>query len=78
MPLLEQRLEDSNAQLCFLMDFVTLTPQNMELNAQTVQWLKRMPSIFEEHQQIITEKTEQYQNGLKVCVSIPTINLLIL
>ncbi|XP_034417782.1 dynein heavy chain 7, axonemal [Cyclopterus lumpus] len=67
MPLLEQRLADSTTQLCFLMDFVTLSPLDMELNARSFQWLERMPSIFKEHQQIITEKTEQYQGGLKLC-----------
>ncbi|XP_078119357.1 dynein axonemal heavy chain 7 [Sander vitreus] len=67
MPLLEQRLADSNTQLCFLMDFVTLSPLDMELNTKTIQWLERMPSIFKEHQQIISEKTEQYQSGLKMC-----------
>lgn len=77
MPLLEERLADSNTQLCFLMDFVSLSPSDMELNKQTIQWLKRMPSIFKEHQQIITEKTEQYQSGLKVFVSTLSINLLL-
>ncbi|XP_044073688.1 dynein axonemal heavy chain 7 isoform X2 [Siniperca chuatsi] len=67
MPLLEQRLADSNTHLCFLMDFVTLSPLDMELNTQTIQWLKRMPSIFKEHRQIINKKTEQYQSGLKLC-----------
>lgn len=69
MPLLEQRLADSNTQLCFLMDFVTLSPMDMKLNAQTIHWFKRMPSIFKEHRRIITEKTEQYQSALKVCVA---------
>ncbi|XP_047456328.1 dynein axonemal heavy chain 7 isoform X2 [Mugil cephalus] len=67
MPLLEQRLADSNKHLCFLMDFFTFSPLDMELNTKTVQWFKRMPSIFREHRQIITEKTEQYQSGLKMC-----------
>ncbi|KAM9347669.1 dynein axonemal heavy chain 7 [Symphorus nematophorus] len=67
MPLLEQRLADSNTQLCFLMDFVDLSPLDMKLNTQTIEWLKRMPSIFKENRQIITEKTEQYQSGLKLC-----------
>uniref|UniRef100_UPI0037E73D97 dynein axonemal heavy chain 7 n=1 Tax=Semicossyphus pulcher TaxID=241346 RepID=UPI0037E73D97 len=67
MPSLKKRLADSNTQLCFLMDFVTLSPLDMQRNAQTIQWLKRMPSIFREHRKIITEKTEQYQSGLKLC-----------
>ncbi|XP_049904030.1 dynein axonemal heavy chain 7 [Epinephelus moara] len=67
MPLLEQRLAESNRQLCSLMDFVTLSPLDMELNTQTIQWFQRMPSIFKEHRQIVAEKTEQYQSGLKLC-----------
>ncbi|KAM4561096.1 dynein axonemal heavy chain 7 [Fundulus diaphanus] len=66
MPLLEQRLADSNRQLCSLVDFVTLTPEDQELNAQTVHWFQRMPSIFEKNQQIIEEKTELYQSELKL------------
>lgn len=69
MPLLEKRLTESHEQLCFLMDFVTLSPLDLEFNTETIQWFRRMPSIFMEHQRIITEKTEQYQNGLQVCVS---------
>lgn len=66
--MLEQRLADSNKQLCDLMDFVTLSPDDLELNARTVHWFQRMPAVFEEHQQIIDEKTELYQNALKVCL----------
>ena len=77
MPLLEQRLSDSNAQLCFLVDFVTLSPLDMELNAQTFQWLKSMPNIFKDHRKIISQKTEQYQSSLKVCFSTLTIQPLV-
>ncbi|TMS06223.1 Dynein heavy chain 7, axonemal, partial [Larimichthys crocea] len=66
MPLLEKRLTESHEQLCFLMDFVTLSPLDLEFNTETIQWFRRMPSIFMEHQRIITEKTEQYQNGLQL------------
>ncbi|XP_041837982.1 dynein heavy chain 7, axonemal isoform X2 [Melanotaenia boesemani] len=66
MPLLEQRLADSNKQLCLLMDLVTLSSLDMEINSQTVQWFKRMPSIFKEHQQITEEKSELYQTNLKL------------
>lgn len=68
MPLLQQRLADSATQLCFLVEFATLSTLDMKLNTKTIQWFKRMPSIFEEHQQIVSKMTEQYQNGLKVCV----------
>ncbi|CAK6963682.1 dynein axonemal heavy chain 7 [Scomber scombrus] len=66
MPLLEQRLAESNKQLCFLIDLVSLSPLDMELNKQTIRWLQRMPSIFNKHQQIVTAKTEQYQRSLQM------------
>ncbi|XP_030613861.1 dynein heavy chain 7, axonemal isoform X2 [Archocentrus centrarchus] len=66
MPLLQQRLADSITQSCFLVEFVTLSPLDMEHNAETIQWFQRMPSIFQEHGQIVTEKTEQFQSGLKL------------
>ncbi|XP_019945265.2 dynein axonemal heavy chain 7 isoform X2 [Paralichthys olivaceus] len=68
IPLLEQRLADSTTQFCFLVDFVALSPLDMKRNTQTIQWLKRMPSIFKEHQKIITVKAEQFQSGLKLCL----------
>lgn len=68
MPLLMQRLTESNSQLCFLIDFVTLSPLDMKLNRETMEWPKRMPSVFKQHRQIVAEKTRQYQSGLKVCV----------
>ncbi|XP_047226085.1 dynein axonemal heavy chain 7 isoform X2 [Girardinichthys multiradiatus] len=66
MPRLEQQLADSNRQLCSIMDFVTLSPEDLELNAQTVHWFQRMPSIFEEHEHMAIAKTELYQSGLKL------------
>lgn len=66
MPLLEQKLEDSNNQLCFLMKFATLSALDTKLNADTIQWFNRMPLFFNKHHQIISEKTTQYQSGLQV------------
>ncbi|XP_061547478.1 dynein axonemal heavy chain 7 isoform X6 [Phycodurus eques] len=66
LPALEQRLANSNMQLCSLIDFVSLSPADMELNRKTIQWLRRLPNIFEEHDQIVLEKTTQYQNSLKL------------
>ncbi|XP_037136748.1 dynein heavy chain 7, axonemal [Syngnathus acus] len=66
LPQLEQRLADSNTQLCSLIDFVSLSTSDMELNRKTIRWLRRLPTIFEEHDQIVSEKTAQYQNSLKL------------
>uniref|UniRef100_G3NCJ3 Dynein axonemal heavy chain 7 n=1 Tax=Gasterosteus aculeatus aculeatus TaxID=481459 RepID=G3NCJ3_GASAC len=66
IPLLERRLAKSATQLVSLMDVTTLSPLDEELNNKAFHWLNRMPSIFKEHQQIITETAEQYQSGLKL------------
>lgn len=69
MNLLEQRLTDSVTRLCFLVDHTALSPLHTRLNAQTIQWFRRMPSIFNEHQQIVDNKAQQFQVSLQVCVS---------
>ncbi|XP_036417740.1 dynein heavy chain 7, axonemal [Colossoma macropomum] len=66
MPKLELKLKDSNTRLCFLVDYVMFSRMDMELNRQTFQWHMRMPSVFDEHRQIIKEKTVQFQDGLKL------------
>ena len=66
MPLLEQRLAQSNARLCFLVDYVELSTADMDLNRLTVQWYRRMPSVFQDHRLILTDKTKHYQADLKV------------
>lgn len=66
IPVLETKLLESKTRLCFLVDYVTFSPLDIRLNRQPFQWHSRMPSIFEEHQKIVREKTEQYQEGLKV------------
>ncbi|XP_031440303.1 dynein axonemal heavy chain 7 [Clupea harengus] len=66
MPVLETKLLESKTRLCFLVDYMTFSPVDMRLNRQPFQWQSRMPSVFEEHQKIVTEKTGQYQEGLKL------------
>ncbi|KAL7881400.1 hypothetical protein AOLI_G00082480 [Acnodon oligacanthus] len=66
MPKLALKLMDSNARLCFLVDYVMFSRMDMQLNRQTFQWHMRMPSVFDEHRQIIKEKTVQFQDGLKL------------
>ncbi|KAL7866083.1 hypothetical protein SRHO_G00113300 [Serrasalmus rhombeus] len=66
MPKLALKLMDSNTRLCFLVDYVMFSRMDMQLNRQTFQWHMRMPSVFDEHRQIIKEKTVQFQDGLKL------------
>uniref|UniRef100_A0A671S7X9 EF-hand domain-containing protein n=1 Tax=Sinocyclocheilus anshuiensis TaxID=1608454 RepID=A0A671S7X9_9TELE len=53
-------------RLCFLVDYVTFSHTEIQLNSKTFQCHARMPSVFDQHRQIIKEKTNQFQNGLKV------------
>ncbi|XP_064167524.1 dynein axonemal heavy chain 7 [Anguilla rostrata] len=66
MPALEKTLLESKTRLCFLVDYTSLSPDDMRLNRDTFQWHSRMPSIFADHREMVREKTEQYQNGLKL------------
>ncbi|XP_068103443.1 dynein axonemal heavy chain 7-like [Hyperolius riggenbachi] len=63
---MEQKLIESKNRLTFLVDYVTLSPADIRLNSSTFQWHDRMGEIFEEHRNIIKEKTKEYQEGLKV------------
>lgn len=63
---LEQRLVDSKNCLAFLIECTNFSPADIRLNNNVFQWYGRMDGIFDEHRKIIKEKTEQYQEGLKV------------
>uniref|UniRef100_A0A670HTF5 Dynein axonemal heavy chain 7 n=1 Tax=Podarcis muralis TaxID=64176 RepID=A0A670HTF5_PODMU len=63
---MEQRLIDSKNCLAFLIECTNLSPVDIRLNNSVFQWYGRMGEIFEEHRKIIKEKTEQFQEGLKM------------
>uniref|UniRef100_A0A8C3IAS8 Dynein axonemal heavy chain 7 n=1 Tax=Chrysemys picta bellii TaxID=8478 RepID=A0A8C3IAS8_CHRPI len=63
---LEQKLVDSKNYLAFLIECANFSPADIRLNNSVFQWYARMSEIFEEHGKIIKEKTEQFQEGLKV------------
>lgn len=64
---LEQKLADAVNRVAFLIECVSFSPADIRLNSNVFQWYARMPDIFEEHRKIIKEKTDQFQDGLKVC-----------
>lgn len=66
---LAQRLVDSKNCLAFLIECVNFSPADIRLNNSVFQWYARMGEIFDEHRKIIKDKTEQYQEGLKVGVA---------
>uniref|UniRef100_A0A8C3PBV6 Dynein axonemal heavy chain 7 n=1 Tax=Chrysemys picta bellii TaxID=8478 RepID=A0A8C3PBV6_CHRPI len=63
---LEQKLVDSKNYLAFLIECANFSPADIRLNNSVFQWYARMSEIFEEHGKIIKEKTEQFQEGLKI------------
>ncbi|XP_055967922.1 dynein axonemal heavy chain 7 [Sorex fumeus] len=63
---LGQKLVDSKNCLAFLIECATFSPADLRLNNNVFQWYGRMDEIFDEHRKIIKEKTEQYQEGLKL------------
>ena len=63
---LRQRLVDSKNCLAFLIECVNFSPADIRLNNSVFQWYGRMGEIFDEHRKIIKDKTEQYQEALKV------------
>ena len=65
---LGQRLVDSKNCLTFLIECTNFSPADIRLNNNVFQWYGRMEEIFDEHRKIIMDKTEQYQEGLKVSI----------
>ncbi|XP_074685677.1 dynein axonemal heavy chain 7 isoform X1 [Strix aluco] len=63
---LEQKLVDAVNCVAFLIECVNFSPADIRLNSNVFQWYARMPSIFEEHRKIIKEKTDQFQDDLKI------------
>ncbi len=63
---LEKKLFQARIRLDFLLDIATLTPAQIRSNNQTFSWNDRLPLVFEEHRQIEEDKTNQFQEALKV------------
>ncbi|XP_046514011.1 dynein axonemal heavy chain 7 [Equus quagga] len=63
---LGQRLVDSKNCLAFLIECANFSPADIRLNNNVFQWYGRMEEIFDEHRKIVKEKTEQYQESLKL------------
>lgn len=64
---LGQKVADVAARLAFLVGCVRLSPADIQTNSNVFQWYTRMPGIFEEHRRMIKEKTDEFQEDLKVC-----------
>nr|XP_008115484.1 PREDICTED: dynein heavy chain 7, axonemal [Anolis carolinensis] len=63
---MEQKLIEAKNYLAYLIECTNFSPVDIRLNNNVFQWYGRMGDIFEEHRKIIKEKTEQFQEGLKM------------
>ena len=62
----EVELNKAAQRLVFLADYLQFTTAEMKLNTKTFQWHAKMPKVFQEHESIIKEKTNEYQGALKL------------
>ena len=62
----EVELNKAAQRLVFLADYLQFTTAEMKLNTKTFQWHAKMPKVFQEHESIIKEKTNEYQDALKL------------
>ncbi|CAK8675251.1 unnamed protein product [Clavelina lepadiformis] len=63
---MEQKLYSCKERLSFLVDFTSFAPREMRLNSEVFKWHERMDRVFEDHEKIVNEKQNQYQDGLKL------------
>lgn len=63
---MEKKLYECKERLSFLVDFTSFTPREIRLNGEVFKWHDRMDRVFEDHERIVNEKQNQYQEGLKV------------
>jgi len=63
---MEEKLYSCKERLSFLVDFTSFTPREINLNSQVFKWHERMDKVFEDHDRIVEEKQNQYQDGLRV------------
>ncbi|XP_046587391.1 dynein axonemal heavy chain 7-like [Neodiprion lecontei] len=64
--LLEERLREVLQYIIFLTDYSLLTPVEIKSVNAAFHWCYRMPSVFEEHREIVAQKTIEYQEVLSV------------
>ncbi|NWR70665.1 DYH7 protein, partial [Centropus unirufus] len=63
---LKQKLVDVVKYITFLIDYANFSPADIRLNSAVFHWDAQMPDIFEKHKMMIKEKTDQFQEELKI------------
>ena len=68
--LLEERVLQARQRVTFLINHSSLSKTELHLNTETFNWFNRMPKIFEEHEEIISQSRREAEDGLKVSLLI--------
>ena len=65
MSTVDRSLRATKDRLLFLCGETQMTPRDIRLNTDAFVWPQRMEKIFADHEGIIKDKTDSYQEGLK-------------
>ena len=66
--LLEERVIQARQRVMFLVSHTSLSKTELRLNTDMFNWYTRMPTVFEEHDQIMQQSRTDAENSLKVHV----------
>ena len=61
----DRSLRATKDRLLFLCGETQMTPRDIRINTDVFVWPQRMEKIFADHEGIIKDKTDSYQEGLK-------------
>lgn len=66
LALLEKKLVQSKHRMSFLIDYISMSPDDLKLSLDTFSWSVRMPEIIEENKVMVAKKRVQFEEALKV------------
>ena len=80
--LLEERVLQARQRIMFLVNHTDVPKADIHLNSETFNWYNRMPAIFTEHDDIMTQSKREAEDSLKVLfihyINQPTSSLIII
>lgn len=66
LALLDKKLVQSQQRMSFLIDYISMSADDLKLSLDTFAWSGRMPSILEDNKAMVAEKRLQFEEALKV------------
>ena len=66
LPELEQKMNLAKRHLFLLLDFATLSPQEIRLNSSTFSWSTHIFEVVQESKQLMDAKMRQFQESLRL------------